>query len=359
VNNCDPAVIDEALDRSGRSDRLELLREAYRLIAGDAVTEEGRIVAAVTFAQKHFFHHFAGQPMVNGISVLDPVASLLIAYGRCGTSARFLVDLFETNGTPARLAAGACHTWAEVLCEGRWVLADASLFPPGVLPRDREGRLLSLRDAIVDPSLLDRVPSYVNYHYEYVEAFFAEYPETVEELRRWLVGPLLPSSGYFAEEFYTGSARPAGTVETFTKTGWPDGWARDPNFGWGGVQVEARQVRGYSIIQRPSQPRNLRRQGTSLRWDASESAGTASRVIYRVVCSPISRGWEYDALPVGCTFDLPGVVFEAEEPRIDLDQVAAFGRFVSVVATDPRLDAATFYLPSRELALEGLGVPGS
>ncbi len=64
------------------------------------------------------------------LSVLDPLAGLMLGFGRCGTAARFLVDLFECNDLPARLLLGACHTSAEVLINDRWVLADASLYPP-------------------------------------------------------------------------------------------------------------------------------------------------------------------------------------------------------------------------------------
>ncbi len=354
VNNSDPAVVGRALERGRAVNRPDVLRSVYERIVAGTMGEEEQVVACVTFAQKHFFHHFAGQPMTDGVSVLDPVASLLLAFGRCGTSARFLVDMFECNGTPARLAAGACHTWAEVLCGRRWVIADASLFPPGVLPRNREGALLSPGEALAEPDLLNRVPSYVNYHHAYLEGFFTEYPETRAELEEWLVAPLLPSSGYFGRDFYAGSGREPGTVERFRKTGSAAIWSADANFGWGGVDVEATVSAGCPVEQRPGQVTSATLAGDRLTWDAPAAIGTGPEVSYRVVCADRSRGWDYDALPIGCDFATPGFTLTTAEPWVRLDALG-HGTHFSIIAENPAWsDREIFYLPSTEFELSAL-----
>jgi SAM-dependent methyltransferase len=346
VNNCDPSAVRRALGRARFVDRSAIMQTIFANVTNGLDDEEARLVACVTFVQKHFFHHFAGQPMFKGTAVQDPVASLMLENGRCGTTARFTVDLFECSGVPARLVGGACHTWAEVLCNGRWTLADANLYPPGVLPRDDDGRLLSLEEAIERPDLLNRAPSYVNYHYEYIDTFLAAYPETELELERWLRRPLLPSTGYFGADFFVD--RSVGTVLRHRKTGSPDEWAADPLFGWGSLDVESIQGPGVPLEQRPTQVRDIAVEGEQLTWSPATGA-SGEPVRYRVVSSTRSRGWEYDELPVGCTFELPGESITVEEAQISRRDVERAGNFVTILAENPAwADREIFYLPSRE-----------
>ena len=283
--------------------------------------------------------------MVDGVSVHDPVASLLIGHGRCATSARFLVDLFECNGVPARLVGGACHTWPEVLCNGCWVIADANLYPPGVLPRDDAGRLLTLEGAISSPDLLNRVPSYINYHYEFIDAYLAEYPETEAELAQWLRFPLLPSTGYFGADFFSGEV---GSIQRHRKIGTPDQWVEDAYFGWGSLDLETVHGPALPLEQRPGQVRDATVDGGYLSWSPVVGAD-GEPAIYRVVSGPRSRGWEYDALPVGCTFALEGAITRVDEPRVSLRDVRRGGNLVTIVAENVAwADREIFYLPSRE-----------
>ncbi len=261
VNNTDSERVGNALRQARASNRLKILRSAFEQITRNASEDAERVVECVTFAQKHFFHHFAGQPMENGAAVQDPVAGLLLGSGRCGTSARFLVDLFSAGRMPARLVTGAAHTCAEVICDGRWVLADANLYPPGVLPTNRQGSLLSLDDAIAEPDLLNRVPSYINYHHEFIDRFLAAYPETRDQLEFLLRRPLLPSSGYFGAQLF---AADPGTVTRHAKTETPTQWTSDDQFGWQNLEPEAVHGPQLPIEQRPTQVSDLRVEGESI-----------------------------------------------------------------------------------------------
>ena len=175
----------------------------------------------------HFFHHFAGQPMqAENIPVLDPLAALILRSGRCGNVARFLVDLFECNGFPARLLTAGCHTSAEVLWQARWILADASLFPPGLSPVDDSGNPVGIEQVARSPELLDRCQSYINYHHEYVEAFLKAYPETASALDRYLRAPLLPSAAFFGAEYFLNGPRSYSAAQ---EAGFSDEWNADEN----------------------------------------------------------------------------------------------------------------------------------
>lgn len=351
VNTCDAPRVRRATARGRRADRLDVLRALFTEAVAGKETEEGRILACVTFAQLHFFHHFAGQPMRDGTPVQDPVASVLLGSGRCGTTARFLVDLFECNGRAARLVGGGCHTWAEVEVSDRWVIADANLYPPGIMARTDVGTLLSFDEAVARPDLLNRVPSYVNYHYEFVDAFLRAYPETRTELEPLLRRPLLPSSGYFGGEFFLSSNRPVGAVQRHSKVGTPEEWAGDEEFGWGSLEVEETRVPGLPVEHRPPQVSELSTDGAFLVWSPVE-ADPGEDIQYRVVASVRSRGWEYNRLPVGCTFEFGGREVHTSESRISVRELGEVG-FATIVAQNAAwAGREIFYLPSREFQLD-------
>lgn len=347
VHNTDSDRVAHALRQARASNRLMILRSAFEQMTRGTSEDAERVAACVTFAQKHFFHHFAGQPMEGGAAVQDPVAAILIGSGRCGTSARFLVDLFSAGGLPARLVSGAAHTCAEVLCEGRWVLADANLFPPGVLPTNRQGLLLSLEDAIEEPDLLNRVPSYINYHHEYIDSFLAAYPETREQLEPLLRRPLLPASGYFGAELYAGDP---GVITRHAKADTPTQWASDEQFGWRSLEAESIRGPQLPVEQRPTQVSDLRVEGESIVWTDVAIAG--ERVSYRMIVSPTSRGWDYDRIPDHCTFAAQGVELVTEDPRVSHLAIRTHGEFVTVLAENADwAGREIFYLPSREFRL--------
>lgn len=347
VGNCNQAAVRRALGRARLVDRAAVLRTLFGELVASLDDAEDQILACTTFAQQHFFHHFGGQPMLEGRPVQDPIASLLLEVGRCGASAAFLVDLFECNGVPARLVGGAAHTWPEILCGERWVIADASLYPPGILPRNESGRLLTTEEAMAEPRLLDQPPSYVNYHYEYVDAFLAEYPETRDALERWLRWPLLPSAGYFGSTLFADTP----CVQRHRKIGGVSEWSAMPDFGWSKLETETVDAPSVPVDQRPSQARDLRIEGERLAWQPSiDVAGRPVR--YRVVVAHESRGWEYDAIPVGSTLPVPGEAVVTSDPYVSAASVASLGDFVTVIAENPAwMGADVFYLPSRELRL--------
>ena len=353
VNNCSAETVKEALELSRATNRVELLQRIYQTLTAGQESDLARVQACLRFAQLHFFHHFAGQPMqAKDLSVLDPIASVLLRSGRCGTVARFLVDLFECNEHRARLLTAACHTVAEVWCNGRWILLDASLYPPGVGPRDDTGGLVTIDQVVDAPSLLDRCPSYINYHHEYIDAFLSAYPETASTMEAYLRTPLVPSSAYFGDAYYDG--RQAGQVERLAKRGTPREWNADANFGWL-LGYERCVIQGPVLRarQRPGQVTKVCVKSGRLEWEWPAVAHADLTLVYHLRVSDRSRGWQYHGLPIGCDFSAPGQSVRTTESLLDARSVKSLGRYLTISAEVQAWQAEDiFYLPSREFDLE-------
>ncbi|MBM4133208.1 MAG: methyltransferase domain-containing protein [Nitrospira sp.] len=352
VNNCFRPLVHEALALSRSLRRVEQLQLVFQKITEGCRSQIEQIRACVTFAQMHFFHHFAGQPMqAENIPVLDPLAALILRSGRCGNVARFLVDLFECNGFPARLLTGGCHTSAEVLWQARWILADASLFPPGVSPVDDSGNPVGIEQAARSPELLDRCQSYINYHHEYVEAFLKAYPETTSALDRYLRAPLLPSAAFFGAEYFPG--RPPGHIQRLRKQGSPTEWNADENFGWFlGYQCDTMEGPASLSRQRPGQVTRLDARQGDFCWERPYCPDKEMRLLYRVIINERSRGWSYRQIPVGCMFAVSGTTMIIEDTSVPQETLLNLGRYLTIVTQVREWnDEQIFYLPSREFDL--------
>ena len=310
-------AVDMALEASRGTSKTDLLRRIFELVTEGAESAESQVIRCITFAQSRFYHHFAAQPITRDRqSVHDPIAICLLGAARCGNVARFLIDIFLVNGFKARLVGGACHSAAEVWLGDRWVMADASLYPSGIIPRNKAGKLMSLSDAIADLTLMDGPPSYINYESGHIDDFQAAYPEAYEPIVHWLREPILPSVGYFGAAF--AGARVPGRVQTWAKTGSASDWEVDPEYGWHSLQ-ETESIQGPVIetIQRPQQVRKLWRDGGQFVWNAS-AATNGGRTAYRIEISETPRGWSYASIPAGLEFKPVGEMFETADNRLEV-----------------------------------------
>jgi SAM-dependent methyltransferase len=267
VNATNPYVIDYVREITAEIDREAALKYIYKLITNETKDLEENLISCVTFSQKAFYQHFALQPMVGHNAVLlDPIESLFFGACRCGNSARFLVDLLLVNGFNARLIAGSCHTSAEVELDGRWVLADTSLYPPGVIPKNKSGQILSLLDLKESSDQLDIWPSYLNYDSSHVERIYLDYPQTYQKIKNWLRFPIYPSVGYFGEGFSDLN----GVVRRWVKGSPKSAWGNDANYGWGQlIELDGFEGVECSVAQRPEQVQHLSRIHNTLRWPNS------------------------------------------------------------------------------------------
>ena len=356
VNNCYASIIEVKTSLSLSLNRLEQLQWLYARITESSQSDLEKFYACLTFAQLHFFHHFAGQPMqTNGVSVLDPIAGILLGFGRCGTVSRLLVDLFLCNGFQSRLVTAGCHTSSEVFLGGKWVLADASLFPPGIYPMDDSGDPVSLEQIAECPALIDKCPSYINYHHEYIDAFLKTYPETDGIIGKYLRNPLLPSSGYFAKEYFTGG-RAIGLIERLSKTGSFQEWNADVNFGWTrNYEKDVLQGQILTTRQRPSQVQDIYLVGEYITWNKSFSIQHDTEIVYRLVVSDTSRKWAYDSIPIGFNLSVIGEVIKTQDNHISIKNLLCLGRYLTIYAEiNSWQEEDIFYLPSKEFDLRFL-----
>ncbi|MGW9333404.1 class I SAM-dependent methyltransferase [Bosea sp. NPDC055594] len=351
VNNRNALAVGLTLESARALDRTATLRKLFSHLTAGCASEADKRKACIAFAQRHFYHHFAGQAMKGpGEVVSDPIASLLLRACRCGNAARFLIDLFAANGISARLIGGACHSTAEVELDGRFVLAEANLYPPGVIPLNAAGEWASLEDAAQDPALLDRPPSYANYNAAHIDAFRQAYPEAYEPIARWLEAPILPSVAFFGAEFFAG--RTVSLAQRWIKRGDAREWEADVDYGWNAFDaVPGVQGPELATAQRPGQVRSLWRDGQTLRWTPPASAEWAPRPRYRIHVARHSRGWHYGALAADTDFAMPGEIFHRDEPELELPAELRTGEiFVSVVA-EARDMTGVFNLPSEEFVV--------
>lgn len=350
VQNTDHERLNRSLSIAKTQSRSTVLQWLFTQLTHGLKQEEERILACLHFCQRHFFHHFAGQPIQNNALVTDPIANLLYRACRCGSVARFLIDLLAAGKIPARLIAAACHTSAEAWCQGRWILLDASLYPPGVVLRNTAQQLFTLEEAIANPALLDSPPSYLNYHHTFTEYFFNAYPETRATIGQYLDAPLLPSVGYFGEAFYVD--RPAGLLQRYSKVGTENDWEKMPDYGWQQLHLAATaQANPCPTRQRPGQPRAFQIQNSQLIWQTGAAAiGSNEAIVYEIYLSTVSRGWHYAALPLDGHYTLPGRKIVTSQAWLDLSAIRPEERYLSVCAVIPSWQQqGIFFLPSEEV----------
>ncbi len=229
------------------------LKRLARTIVGEESDEEQVVRRIIRFVQKAVFRDPVAQPLLEDGSMPDGLTALLCARGRCGHTARILVDLLEHAGFDARVRQFPQHVIAEARCGGRWVVADADAFKGGIIPQETDGRLLSMEEIEAHPYVLDR------------------YPPT-----GWMIRPnSRHSKGFFGRQV----------------RGYVDALEPDQRGFVSGYYVP--RARGYP----PSLPEIRRFEASRGRFVLSWTASRVreGRVLgYRVRVGTRSRGWTYD-----------------------------------------------------------------
>ncbi len=341
-----PAAVSLAMTSARGADREQFLRQAVDISAGGTRSKEERIRAHITLTQNLFYHHFAVQPMDGTRLLTDPVEVAAFRACRCGNSARFVADMLEVDGFETRILGAACHTAAEVLLEGKWRLLDASLYPPGIFPLDKNGTLLPTEKALEEPALLDQIASYVNYNSRHVSAFASTYPLAFLRIERYLRCPIFPSVGYFGAEL-AGKDR-AGFIERYRKATQPNRTSWRPSVS---IEILDREhAPSLPVQQRPEQVLEVHSRDGRFEWTPAKVEGNAT-VVYDVYISRESRGWSYGAVPVGHELILTGRPLRTTACSLSLAEFPSNEQcFVSIVARlKDRPDA--FYLPSEEFII--------
>jgi hypothetical protein len=89
----------------------------------------------------------------------DALELLLLHEGRCGHQAAVLVQLAQAGGWRARLVQGNAHRFAELMVDGRWVVADTDMFPRRFLPVTSDGGLPTLEWLRDHPEIVNTWPA--------------------------------------------------------------------------------------------------------------------------------------------------------------------------------------------------------
>lgn len=150
-----PVLIEQAQALGVQLGGWRYLRSLVERLVAGARTEDEVARRLIGFVQRAVFRDPISQPLMADGSMPDTLTILLGARGRCGHTSQVLVDLLKAAGLDARVRPLGSHVIAEVLVDGRWVIADADAFKNGVLPVNRAGLLLTLDEVQADPHWLD------------------------------------------------------------------------------------------------------------------------------------------------------------------------------------------------------------
>lgn len=145
------------LDSNQYKDKVSQERYLDRLVehlAADCSTEQLKVERIIVFLQEAIFHDPIKQPPLN----LSPFELLQLGEGRCGGVATLAADLLRRAGFASRTRQFDHHVIAEVFLDHQWRIVDADLFKNGVIPRNQNGQLLSMRDLEENPYQIDKFP---------------------------------------------------------------------------------------------------------------------------------------------------------------------------------------------------------
>ncbi len=356
--HCDESKTISALFAASKLNRLDILRKVVGVIGQNSASDQDFIEKCLSFTQKYFFWHFAGQPIFNKNIIEDPIANLLLRSARCGTSARFLVDLLLVAGFKAGIFCGAAHTTAAIFQDKCWRLLDTALYPPGVFPKGSDGGFLSVNEALSNHNYLDKPPSYINFNKDYIDLFLSLYPEAMSlpfntmTFQELLKRPIFPSAGYFGNTFFSQSGRRP-IVQIFQKKGLQSSNNSYTNFGWERLkEVENYRAPNVEVFFLPSHISKPRIEASDVVWDAPEFYDKDRGLIYNIYISTKPNKWSYADFKVGCTFDCSYVhKLSTKTNRIPLSEIKIYGNFISIAPSYANTPAENFVLQTEQLKI--------
>lgn len=161
IANYDQQLLEQARLCLAGVSRKKLLRDVFvKTVAGCADgTDEQKWIAVMEYLSLAINYPMVNQPVdSDGVIIMDPAVLLYLGEGRCGHTARLVVDMALANGYEARIAILAAHVVAEVQWGGRWRLVDAASNFPVDNFKGEFPEWPSLIDVAKEPWRLDRLP---------------------------------------------------------------------------------------------------------------------------------------------------------------------------------------------------------
>jgi ubiquinone/menaquinone biosynthesis C-methylase UbiE len=287
-------------------------------IIDKAINEDEAVRKILLFVQKAIFRDPVSQPLTDNGELPDSLTILLCARGRCGHTSKVVIELCRQIGIEGRIKQFQNHIIAEIKVNNRWVIADADAFKNGVIPHNKEGKLLTIEELHANPYQLDCFPA-----------------------TGWFIRP---NSRFTKGRF---GNRVKGYVD-----------ALEPN--------ERGYVSGYYVPEAkgypPSLPSTIRfeeKKGAFiLEW--TPSVVKDDRLLgYQVRVGTTSRGWSYDCSGDGdeiLQFTSSDILYvETTQTRVEVPNSSGSEKlFASVTAFSDRIEKEpeTYFWPSEEISLE-------
>jgi ubiquinone/menaquinone biosynthesis C-methylase UbiE len=132
------------------------LKKIVQQLLCQATTDESRLKILIRYVQDALFRDPVSQPLTEDGQIPDALTILLCGKGRCGHSTKLLMELCSIAGLENKWTQFEAHIIAEVKIDGRFVIADCDAFKNGIIPVNRQGKLLSLNEINENPYQLDR-----------------------------------------------------------------------------------------------------------------------------------------------------------------------------------------------------------
>lgn len=318
--------LEQARLKAQRLGGQDLLNQIVQQLLINCSSQEEAVRSIITFVQKAIYRDPISQPINPDGSLPDSAVTLLCSRGRCGHVSRLIVDLCSGAGIEARITQLPNHVIAEVKVDDRWVVADGDFFKHGIIPVNRQGKMLSLSEINENPYQLDRFPptGLLSRPVSDSSKGVFGYPVT------GYVDALEPPERGFVSGYYVEKAR-----------GIPPGIPVIESFG---VHKLASFLLHDSRVQ--------------LKWQAS-TAKLGTLRGYRVYVGSQSRGWNYNnpMLADSIESELPCDILKTEtiKNRISFKVPPGINRiYASVVPYTNRIkkEPETYFWPSEEAVCE-------
>lgn len=225
-----PNLLNKLYRETVHIDRNEFLNQLYAKIVNGEKEQKKCVILCLDFVRSHFYHDFFNQPIDKfGILFYDPVVLFILSSARCGSSARFLYDLLSVAQFNCKISAGAFHTYLEVQINNIWYIAETDIYPSSEYS---DVELYETELVYTFPEILDKMPNYINYNANNLTIFVIEDSSAFNEIKKLLVAPIFPSSGFFS--FESSNNKKAFSI---VKNDCSLEWGKKMDYGWGNYTV--------------------------------------------------------------------------------------------------------------------------
>jgi hypothetical protein len=141
-------------------DGRELLRLLFARVTAGQTTDEGKVIAWLTYVQNRIAHPKFNPKFTDGAHITEPLWVLENQVGKCGATNRVLVDGLLAAGYQARIVIilkdqTEGHQVAEVFFDGAWHYLDADWLGNGEVVRKADGSIASVAEIQADRTLLN------------------------------------------------------------------------------------------------------------------------------------------------------------------------------------------------------------